>query len=125
MAPESQPPRSRETQAIVWLDGDHANVFHVMPTDELERVVHAAPRAAVEHLPGEGGHNDEHYFHQVAYALDGARRILVVGPGPAKLSLLRHIVHHDPNLENRIVGLETLDDPQDERLVQYARRYLG
>lgn len=120
----SQPPRSRETQAVVWLDRDHADVFHVYPTDQAESVVRGKAQICVRHLPGGNGHSDDHYYHEVAHALSHARRILVVGPGTAKLSLLRHIVHHDPDIEGRIAAVETVEEPSSEALVRYAQTYL-
>lgn len=124
MTATPQPPRSRETQAVVWLDRVHANVYRLLPTDDIDEALRGVARVEVRHLPGDG-RGDDHYFHEVAHALSNARRILVVGPGPAKLSLVRHLVHHDPSIEQRVVGLETVDDVADERLRVYARAYLG
>jgi stalled ribosome rescue protein Dom34 len=104
----------------VWLDREHADVFHVFPTDQVETVLRGSPQRSVRM----NGGSDEHYFHEVAHALGHARRILVVGPGSAKLSLVRHIVHHDQHLEPRVVGIETVEDLGDEHLMIYVREYL-
>jgi stalled ribosome rescue protein Dom34 len=64
-----------------------------------------------------------HYFHEVAMVLADAEEILVVGPGTAKLGLLKHVHHHDHALEPKIVGIETVDHPTDGQLVAFVRHY--
>jgi hypothetical protein len=46
-----------------------------------------------------------------------------VGPSTAKLDFSRYLHKHDPALEARIVGIETVDHPSDGQLVAYARKY--
>jgi hypothetical protein len=36
---------------------------------------------------------------------------------------LKHVHAHDPKLEARIVGVETVDHPTDGQLAAFARRY--
>jgi stalled ribosome rescue protein Dom34 len=55
--------------------------------------------------------------------LEGAREILVVGPGTAKLELIKYIHRHHRDLEARVVGVETVDHPSDGQLLGYARHY--
>ena len=66
---------------------------------------------------------DKDYYHAIAEALKGANEILVVGPAQAKLQLIKHIHAHDPDLADKIVGVETVDHPTDGQLVAYARKY--
>jgi hypothetical protein len=44
---------------------------------------------------------------------------LIVGPGIAKLEWIRYLHRHDPALEQKIIGLETVDHP----IVACAQRY--
>ena len=53
---------------------------------------------------------DQHYYHEVVEALAGAQEVLIVGPGHAKLELIKHIHAHDHEVVNKVVGVETLDD---------------
>ncbi len=55
--------------------------------------------------------------------LDGATEILIVGPGHAKLELIKHIHSHDHGVVDKVVGVETVDHPSDAQLVAYARKY--
>jgi hypothetical protein len=56
-------------------------------------------------------------------ALAGASEILIVGPGQAKLELIKHINAHDHAVVDKVVGVETVDHPGDGQLVAYARKY--
>ena len=64
-------------------------------------------------------------FDAIVKLLGGAQEILLVGPGSAKLELVKHIHEHDPKLMKLIAGVETVDHPSDAQLVAYARHYLG
>lgn len=66
---------------------------------------------------------DQHYYHEVVEALAGTREILIVGPGHAKLELIKHIHAHDHGVVDKVVGVETVDHPGDGQLVAYARKY--
>ena len=56
-------------------------------------------------------------------ALSGATEILIVGPGHAKLELIKHIHAHDHDLVKKVVGVETVDHPGDGQLVAFTRKY--
>ena len=114
--------------AVVWLDHAEARVFHFTP-DAVERA-HAHTAEAKPHLHHKrgsvgAGHlaEDRTYLDSVVRLLDGAREILVVGPGNAKLAFIKHVHRHHHEVEPRIVGVETVDHPSDGQLVDYARRY--
>ncbi len=112
--------------AAVWIDHSEAKIFHidgesfdpatVRPRHHLER--HKAVTAEHAH-PADAAH----FFHDVATALGDAEEILVVGPGTAKLELLKHVHRHEHALEPKIVGIETVDHPTDGQLLAYVRRY--
>lgn len=104
--------------AAVWIDHEHAKVFHVDEQRFDESLIHA-PNKHVRRDPAAA----ESFYHQVAAALATAGEILVVGPGTAKLQLLKHIHRHDRGLDDKIVGVETVDHPTDKQLVGYIRKY--
>jgi hypothetical protein len=121
--------RGMSTHTLVWLDHQEARIFHVQPErfDEIivtapTRHIHRHARGAAE--PKEHPSDIKHYHRDVLHALEGAREILIVGPGTAKLHFLR-AAHEQPLLEAAIVGVETVDHPTDEQLVAYAKRYFG
>ncbi len=117
-------------QAAVWIDHQEARIFHV-DAESFDESMISAPRRHVHRHPK--GPTEEHhhpddvhrFFHDVADALRDAEQILVVGPSTAKLQFLRHLHEHEPVLERRVVGLETVDHPTDRQLVAYVTRYFN
>lgn len=114
--------------AVVWLDHTQAHVMHISMDDVEKSVLH--PENPHHHLHSRSGTlgdgrqpEDKDYYHAIAEALKGANEILVVGPAQAKLQLIKHIHAHDPDLADKIVGVETVDHPTDGQLVAYARKY--
>ena len=113
----------------VWLDHDEARIFHIDAETIDEKTlrapthhVHRHPKASAEHDHPDDAH---HFFQAVVRELEGAERILVVGPSTAKLQFIRYAFKHDRTLEPRIVGVETVDHPTDGQLVAYSKRYFA
>jgi hypothetical protein len=59
----------------------------------------------------------------VVESMASAKEVLVVGPGSAKLELIKHVHAHDPAVSKKIVGVETVDHPTDPQLLAFAKRY--
>jgi len=116
--------------AAVWLDHNQAKIFHVTPSTFEEETIHSSSEHRTLHRksgPGaESGRRapeDQHYYHDVAKALEDAQAILVLGPSTAKLEFIKHVQKHDHALEPRIIGVETVDHPTDRQIVTYVRKY--
>ena len=112
----------------VWIDHTEARVFHFTDDAWDESKVHAPIGHVRQHTKGPDGHKEhpaelQHYYHDVARALDAAEEVLVLGPGVAKLQFIQHAHKHDRALEPKIIGVETVDHPTDKQLVAYARKY--
>ncbi len=115
---------------VVWLDHNEASVVHISPDDVEKSVVSpATPHRNLHRKRGSVSGNrqpeDQNYYHEVVEALAGATEILIVGPGQAKLGLLKHIHSHDPGIAEKVIGVETVDHPSDAQLVAYARKYFA
>jgi stalled ribosome rescue protein Dom34 len=104
--------------AAVWLDHQQAKIFHVDEHRFDESLIHA-PNFHVHRDPAAA----EQYYHRVAGALETAGDVLVVGPGSAKLAFIKHVQKHHPKLDEKVVGVETVDHPTDKQLVGYIRKY--
>lgn len=118
---------SPRPHAVVWIDQDEAKVFRFTAESvdastfaRHHSHIHRHPRPTVDR---EHPADAQHYYHEVARALEGTGDALIVGPAKAKLELFKHIQTHDRGLEARIVGIETVDHPTDGQLVAYARGY--
>lgn len=114
--------------AAVWIDHSEARVFSFNWEESEEWKIHPHNRHQhVHHKAGSigSGHSggDQHYFHSVAEAVKDAGEILICGPGTAKLELMRHLHKHDPQVEKKVVGVETADHPTDGQLLKMAREF--
>lgn len=114
--------------AVVWLDHAQARILSFNPDDiEATRLLSHPAHRQVHHKAGTIGagkaEEDREFFQGITAALDKAGEVLIVGPGTAKLDLIRYLHRHDPALEPKIVGVETVDHPTDHQIVAYARHY--
>ena len=116
-------------QMAVWIDHDEAKLFHVRRRPSTRRAVHSPNHHVHRHPKAEEtrthNHPDDehHFFREVASALAGAEKILLLGPSVTKLHFLRYVQKHAPTLEPHIVGIETADHPTDRQLVAHIRQY--
>ena len=114
----------------VWIDHDEARIFHVDAETLSEQTVRSPNHHVRRHAKGSAAEHrhptDAHqFFAAVVKALEGAERVLVVGPSTAKLQFIHYAYKHDPTLEPRIVGVETVDHPTDGQLMAYSKRYFA
>ena len=112
--------------AVVWIDHREARVFFFDRHKAIEIDITATkPDTHIHHKAGSmSGHRapeDHAFLHEVVAALKAAREWLIVGPGSAKLELVKHIHKHDHELADRVVGIETADHPTDKQIVAHAR----
>jgi stalled ribosome rescue protein Dom34 len=116
----------------VWMDHREARIYRVVAGTFSKAIIDAPSRHVHRHPKGQEtdkNRDKEHpddahrFFHDVARALDDAEEVLIVGPSTAKLHFVRYVHRHDPGLESKVVGLETVDHPSDGQLVAYAKHY--
>lgn len=114
--------------AVVWLDHREARVFF-FNRDAVEEVDLGArsPNHHLHHragsVAGKRSPEDKHFFHEIVQALKPAKEWLILGPGSAKLELVKHVHSHDHALSDHIVGVESADHPSDKQIVAHARTY--
>lgn len=116
------------SHAIVWIDHHEAKIFFIARDAATEvDVATADPDSHLRHAEGSisGKRNPANakFLHAVVEALKPAHEWLIVGPGQAKLELVKHIHHHDATLADHIIAVETVDHPTDRQIVAYARKY--
>ena len=108
----------------VWIDHKEAKVFHIEPEGFEMSKINAPQRHLTQKASEQGSHAlREPFFHEVAKALADADEILLVGPSAGKLDLLRHLHKHDPLVEAKVLGVETLDHPSNNQIAAYVRHY--
>lgn len=116
------------SHAVVWIDHQEAHVIQFNADMHENSTIttkskhgHIHQKAGV--LTGHHQVSSQAYLHEVVKAVAGANEILIVGPGVAKLELIKHINHHDAKISNKVVGVETVDHPTDGQLLAYAKKY--
>lgn len=109
----------------VWIDHNEARIYAVSPTELHSEVIKAHPHPLHGRRIRQTHHAeaDEHFFGEVAGALAHADELLVVGPGTAKLQFVRWLHKHRPQLENKVVSVESADHPSDGQMFAYAKKY--
>ena len=119
---------SNHYHALVWIDHREAKVFHFNTTEVDRTTVRSShPNQHIHHKAnsGDSGHApvDNEYLNHVAEALAHAGAILITGPANAKTELAAYIKRTNPNLAERISGVEALDHPSDGALVALGRKF--
>jgi stalled ribosome rescue protein Dom34 len=114
--------------AVIWIDHKEAHVmFLSADASEAEIIGSKSTHSHLHHKAGEVGSGrlalDSKYLHSVIQAVNESKEILVLGPGSAKLELIKHAHHHDPKVAANIVGVETIDHPTDKEILAYARKF--
>ena len=114
--------------AVVWLDHREAKVFFFDKESATEIDVGSKePGRHLHHksgsISGKKSPEDHAYFHSIVEALKPAKEWLIMGPGTAKLELVKHVHSHDARLSDHIIGVESADHPTDRQVVAHARAY--
>ena len=114
--------------AVIWIDHQEAHVMFLSETaSEAEIIRSKSSHQHLHHKGGEVGSGrlslDEKYLHSVINAVKESKEILILGPGSAKLELIKHAHHHDALIAANIVGVETVDHPSDKEILAHARKF--
>ena len=122
----------------MWLDHSQARII-AFSRDNADKANKAgkADKAVIIHAPNRREHQhhkadavgsgraSEHpeYCNAIVEKIRSVKEWLVVGPANAKLAFVKHIhkAHHD--LNDHLIGVETVDHPTDGQLLAYARKY--
>ncbi len=116
------------SHAVVWIDHQEAHVIQFNADASESEIIKTKSKHTHLHqksgILGSGHISaDESYLHEVIHAVSDAGEILVVGPGTAKLELLKHAHKHDAKISAKIIGVETVDHPTDGQLLAFAKKY--
>lgn len=114
--------------AVVWIDHQEAHVIQFNADEHENHTIKTrSTHPHLHHKSGAVGAGNnaapESYLHAVIHAVADVQEILIVGPGSAKLELIRHATKHDAQVASNIVAVETVDHPGDAQLLAYAKKY--
>lgn len=116
------------SHAVVWIDHQEAHVIQFNAEQHESATITTKSKHGRLHqkagVVGSGHQgSDQQYLHEVVDAVSNSNEILIVGPGSAKLELVKHIHQHDANIASKVVGVETVDHPSDGQFLAYAKKY--
>jgi len=114
--------------AVIWIDHQEAHVmFLSKDASEAEIIKSKSTHTHLHHKANEIGSGkvalDSKYLHAVMQAVNESKEILILGPGSAKLELIKHAHQHDAKIAEKIVGVETVDHPSDKEILAHARKF--
>jgi stalled ribosome rescue protein Dom34 len=115
-------------QAVIWIDHLEAHVIHFDAEHSVfEKLMSNTKETHIHHHRGTLGSGKAQispkFLHDVLESVADVKRFLVVGPGSAKLELIKYAHLHDPEVAEKITGVETVDHPTDPQLLVLARKY--
>ena len=114
--------------AVIWIDHQEAHVMFLSENaSEAEIIRSKSTHTHLHHKANEIGSGrldlDSKYLHSVMQAVNESKEILILGPGSAKLELIKHAHQHDAKIAEKIVGVETVDHPSDKEILAHARKF--
>ena len=114
--------------AVIWIDHKEAHIMFLSEAaSEAEIIRSKSTHTHLHHKANEIGSGrvalDSKYLHSVIQAVKESKEILILGPGSAKLELIKHAHKHDAQIAEKIVGVETVDHPSDKEILAHARKF--
>lgn len=110
-------------QSIVWIDEKEARVLSVDNGLCQKATIRALEVSAQPSVGDAVTNSPSGFFHRVARALDWADEILIVGPSSTKEDFVKYMHKNDHSIDPRILGIESIRDPNDSELLGFAKLY--
>ena len=109
----------------VWIDPRRAKVFALADGGVEKKEILAALRSGdrPDRLSLGRVQLDRTFLADIAQALGGAKGILVLGPGKARILLAGYLQEQHPRIAQRIWGSQACDHPADAGIVAQASRF--
>lgn len=116
------------SHVVVWLDHLNAVAINIDgDSHTVKKIKSGSSESHLHHRRGSvgSGHaaSDPGFFEAISATLRGIPEILVVGPGSAKLELIKYIHKNHHDLIERLIGVETVDHPTEGQLLKFAKAF--
>lgn len=109
---------------VVWIDLKQAKVFTISEDCMAREVIRSPGRPDHHTHPRRNDAEDsEQMYDRVGSRLMDAKRILILGPGIARVHFLNRLKEVLPQVADRVVGCEPSDHPSDAQIAAYAMQY--
>lgn len=96
--------------SVVWIDLEHAKLFH-FSDDQMKREVLHSSRVNL--------------YEDLAKRLVNEKKILILGPGTARVHFLNHLKEKHQQTAECVVGCEVSDHPTDQQIAAKALEFFG
>jgi len=110
-------------QSIVWIDEKEARVLSVDNGIRQKATILALEASAQPSVCDANANSPSGFFCRVARALDWADEIVIVGPSSTKEEFVKYMHKNDHAIDPRILGIESIKDPNDLELFGFAKLY--
>lgn len=115
------------SSCVLWLDSERVKLFKFSVkemTDKTMRkhtICHSNP-----HKDAHALHEQDHFFKDIAHIIGEVDRLLIFGPGQARLQFKNYLEkHHVNDLHKHIVCCEPMDHATDVQILEHAKRFFS
>lgn len=111
---------------VLWLDRQHAflHVFTETGIVEVKKYVAHHTDHHTHALDAFDAQREEStFFRDLAKGLEGADKVLILGPGMAKYHLRSYLMEQWPMVARRIDRVESSDHPTEAQIAAIAKAY--
>ena len=102
--------------SVVWIDMAHAKIFHLSEEKMEREEVRATHIDHHTHRLNQDERDPKVMYDQIAQKLGNANRILILGPGIAKVHFMDRLRKRHPTLVKKVLACETADHPSDAEI---------
>lgn len=122
------PIEASANHVVIWIDHREAHILY-FDAKKNDVIKSGSAHTHLHHKANSIGSGnipvDHQFFHKVVSAVAAVNKMLVVGPGSAKVEFLKHAAEHNPIVAKKILGVETVDHPTDAQTIAYAQKYFN
>ena len=112
--------------SVLWLDRLHAQLylFTDLGFQEAKKFAsHHTDHHTHARDSFDAQREENSFFRELAKALEGSDKVMILGPGMAKHHLRTYLMEQWPMVARRIDRVETCDHPTEAQIAAMARGY--
>lgn len=107
--------------SVVWVDREHSKLFEVSGVGVVS--MRTIERSRSHHSFQEG--TERGLFERIVAALQGAEKVLILGPGIARLQFHIFLREQHPSVLRRVIACECSENLTEAQVLALAHERLG
>ncbi len=111
--------------AVVWIDLEHAKVFHFSGDQMKREEVRASYVDHHTHKFENDERDSQPMYEETAQLLSSDKRILILGPGLARSHFLNYLKEKHEKTAQCVQACEPSDHPTDSQIAAKALEFFG